>query len=308
MKQNRAAAARPPAGAVLRALARWWRYLPDAAKSPLRRVAFAPLDARDRLLGRDPGLPPRWLRAMVGDEFTAVGREFLGHLRLIGRLTAHEAVLDIGCGCGRMALPLTGYLRPPGSYDGFDIVPQAVAWCSAHITPLHPHFRFQCLDLRNRRYRPHGLAAAAAARFPYPDAAFDLAFAASIHTHLDPDECRRYLAETRRVLRPEGRALLTFFLVTEAAGGLPAPRPTGMAFVRTAPGVHTLRQRPGDTHFAVAYDEDRVRDWLREAGLEPVEPILLGRWSGRADGPSFQDIVLVRPLGNGRDRSVGHGH
>jgi hypothetical protein len=38
-----------------------------------------------------------------------------------------------------------------------------------------------------------------------------------------------------------------------------------------------------------------VSDLYARAHLEIVEPIRYGRWSGSADGLSYQDVVVARP-------------
>jgi hypothetical protein len=82
----------------------------------------------DRLRSRWRGLPPAPLRQSVGPgDFEAIGRNFAGYLTRFAGLTSSSIVLDVGCGVGRIALPLTRMLRPPGQYEGFDIAPDAIA-------------------------------------------------------------------------------------------------------------------------------------------------------------------------------------
>lgn len=54
-------------------------------------------------------------------------------------------MLDVGCGAGRMAIPLMGYLNEKGSYEGFDPVVEHVRWYLEHIESRHPNFRFRYL-------------------------------------------------------------------------------------------------------------------------------------------------------------------
>jgi SAM-dependent methyltransferase len=254
-----------------------------------RRLAGDLRDAADRVRGeRDPLMPPR--RLLTGDysDFERLGDEFLMLFRELGGLRPEDSVLDIGCGPGRMAVPLTRYLAAGGSYEGFDIVGEEVRWCQEHVTPQFPSFRFQQADVRNSRYNPGGSVAAEDYRFPYPDASFDFAFATSVFTHMLAPEVERYLAELARVLKPEGRALVTWFILdAESRAALPTERfefgtPAGPAFVND----------PSSPEAAVAYPDEWVANscaagGLRVAGRHP------GGWAGRSRTASWQDVLVL---------------
>src|SRR5580692_8694154 len=91
-------------------------------------------------------------RCFVGDgDFLAVGVEFLQWFVRVGGLTPEQRVLDLGCGIGRMALPLTQYLDG-GTYDGVDVAALGIDWCEANIAARYGNFRFQRLDLRHPLY------------------------------------------------------------------------------------------------------------------------------------------------------------
>ena len=44
---------------------------------------------------------------------------------------------------------------------------------------------------------------------------------------------------------------------------------------------------------ASAYDEDYILNLLEKHGLKPIAPIYYGQWSGRKDGLSFQDMLVI---------------
>ncbi|MDN3719227.1 class I SAM-dependent methyltransferase [Roseibium salinum] len=69
----------------------------------------------------------------------------------------NERVLDIGCGIGRMAVPLTQYLDPAtGQYEGIDPSSHGIQWCSRNISSVYPNFRFRHLDIAHELYNPKG--------------------------------------------------------------------------------------------------------------------------------------------------------
>jgi SAM-dependent methyltransferase len=274
-----------------------WVAVPEPLLQRARTsLALRALDARDRSLarlGRGPasdGLVPPRRRDFVGpSDFVATGDEFLQHFTGIAGLTAGERVLDIGCGIGRMARPLTRLLDGDGSYDGFDVNAEGIAWCRANYG-AHPRFRFVAVDLFNRRYNPGGARSATDVAFPYGDGAFDLAIATSVFTHLLADEADHYLAEAARTLAPGGRLLSTWFLLDEHSRAA------------ITAGRAALGFRDPDRELAVVDDEmpeeavAHGRQWLDTAlerhGLRLVS-LHPGTWRGEEDGASFQDLVLA---------------
>jgi SAM-dependent methyltransferase len=220
-----------------------------------------------------------------------IGEGFL-HWFVEAGLTPDDAVLEPGCGTGRMAEPVSRYLSATGSYDGFDVVPTAIEWCETNIASKHPNFHFRHVDVLNPYYNPEGRLDPEAFEFPYPEEAFDFAFLTSVFTHMLPPEVRHYLSEIRRVLRPGGRCLMTFFLLNgesldSVRAGPPAAR-------NTAPFAPSRRfaykgdgycyDVPETPEAAVGYREEDVLGFLEQAGFELHLPIRYGH----------QDIVVVK--------------
>ena len=243
------------------------------------------LDARDRLSGRaDRLVPPRRLDYAGHSDFVDTGAEFMSYFVELGGLQPHHSVLDVGCGMGRMARPLVGYLDDAGTYDGFDVNRGGIGWCRRRYA-RHKNFHFQVADLYNRRYNPRGAHAAAEYRFPYDDATFDLAIATSVLTHLLEAEAAHYLDEIKRVLKPEGRALVTFFLLNDESRALIEEGKSALAFLDPDDHVSVLDADLPEE--AVAYDEQWVRERL------DVADVKWGSWCGREEFTSFQDLVVA---------------
>lgn len=130
-------------------------------------------------------------------------------------LSATSALLDVGCGFGRLAIGVLDRVGPIRGYCGVDVSAAAVAWCRRHLGRGRPSFQFTRLDVRNERYNPGGEVITGAFRLPFNDAAFDIAYAYSVFSHMELGDIDRYLAELRRVLRPGGWAFVTLFVADE---------------------------------------------------------------------------------------------
>lgn len=106
----------------------------------------------------------------------------------IGELWKRPNILDFGCGLGRVLKPLSER-APYSSLVGFDIDAAMLEACRSLLD-----------DDRIRLVSStEGL----------PDGSFDLIFAISVFTHLDTS-IDYWLKEISRLLRPNGRALLTY--------------------------------------------------------------------------------------------------
>lgn len=105
-------------------------------------------------------------------------------------LARASAVLDFGCGCGRVLRHWAGVL-PDGVLHGSDYNPRAIQWVREHLR----HVTAGLNDL--------------APPLAYPDATFDFVYALSVFTHLTPGLEAAWLTELTRVTKPGGVMLVT---------------------------------------------------------------------------------------------------
>jgi SAM-dependent methyltransferase len=236
-------------------------------------------------------VPPQE-RNFVGDgDFLAIGCEFLRHFVELGGLRPQDRVLEIGCGLGRMALPLTQFLAPPvGRYTGFDVVAEGVAWARDHIATVYGNFEFLHLDYRNDLYNPSGILREGEDLLPFTAGTIDFLFMTSVVTHLDARNTAFYLQEAARLLRPHGRLFVTAFLLDDANRLLVESSKARPAFDLEDAGPDYISDRVHPMA-AVAFDQEWFLKTSAEAGLNLMRPIAFGHWSGRV-AENFQDICV----------------
>jgi ubiquinone/menaquinone biosynthesis C-methylase UbiE len=226
------------------------------------------------------------------NSFKMVGNRFIRYFKEWAQLQPHAKVLDIGCGPGRIAIPLTEYITSPGEYHGLDIVEEGITWCQEHISPKFPNFHFTQSDIFNKRYNPNGKYSASNYRFPFKDNYFDFIVLTSVFTHMLPEDIKNYLSEISRVLKPGGYCLITYFLLNDPSGKLIPPPASSIDFAFEIDGCFLTKCKDVPER-AIAYREDFIKSLYIKNHLHLVEPIRYGKWSGKDDINSYQDIIIA---------------
>jgi ubiquinone/menaquinone biosynthesis C-methylase UbiE len=111
-------------------------------------------------------------------------------------LKAGEAVLDVGCGTGSLAIAAKRHVGATGTVHGIDASPEMLARAGkkAAKTGLEVSFR-------------NGAAQA----LPFADGQFDAVLSTLMLHHLPRTARQQCVGEMRRVLKPGGRALVVDF-------------------------------------------------------------------------------------------------
>lgn len=277
---------------------------PLADHPRIARLFDASTNAYEVIFRSKGRLTPPWrIRRYVGQfndprEYANSASRQVAGLKAIGALTPATSVLDVGCGTGRLASALAGFLDPGTRYEGLDPQPVPIAWCRENISPRHPNFHFQETRTASPKYNPSGRTLPEEYRFPFDDDQFDLILVLSVLTHVPREVEERLLSESRRVLAREGRIVLTEYLLDEesrsraAAGRTTPPFPHSLGEDRT--------ETPQSPEGFVARDRAWAESLWRRLALAP-EYIHHGNWTGRsraADSFStkygfFQDFVCL---------------
>lgn len=269
--------------------------IPGSVRPAARRAYdFLEYEIGRRTGRRDPLIPPRWLHIVgSGDDsdFVAIGEEFFRLFVDVGGLEPHHRILDVGCGTGRMARPLTRYLAN-GSYEGMDIVGTSIQWCQRTYSRRFSNFHFQCSDIFNQHYNPLGKQQASEYRFPFADASFNFVLLTSVFTHLLPAALRNYVSEVARVLKPGGRCFITCYLLNLQA----------LQMIEAGMSYETFRfvfdgcriETAENPEHIVAYDEITILGLYEKSGLTLRAPVYHGAWCGRKNCLTHQDVIVAQ--------------
>ena len=240
-------------------------------------------------------VPPTSVMKKIGHNtdtktYLREGKHSFTNLKKFAYLTPEHSVLDVGCGCGRVAIHLTQFLKPRARYVGIDVVASQIDWCTNAISPHFENFTFYHTNFFNKFYNRAGAQFAGDVEFPIPaEQRFDLVILSSVFTHMLPNDVEAYLREIFRRLKVGGILFVSFFILNEDSKRNMAEGRAEFQFIHQGDGYYSHHRRVHER--AVAYEEDRVWRMLADAGFSR-DKVIYGRWSGRFPAQSGQDIVV----------------
>lgn len=120
-------------------------------------------------------------------------------------------ILDVGCGTGLLGIASEPFIGGVGKYTGIDVMKDDIAFCRGHYPSSN--FEFIHFDVANPAYAP--AQKDIKSKWPVESESFDLATALSVWTHLNEEDALFYFKEISRILKPNGKAIVTFFLLDE---------------------------------------------------------------------------------------------
>lgn len=170
-----------------------------------------------------------------------LGRErpFRERLLELARLGPGEAVLDVGCGTGTLAIAAKRRVGPSGIVHGIDASPEMIARATRKAARAGVDVTFRTAIIET---------------LPFPDRQFDVVFSTMMLHHLPRPAREQGAREMRRVVKPGGRVLAVEF-------GMPTRHRRGI--------ISHLHRRGHLT-------PDSVKDLLSGSKLTVIESGLVG--------------------------------
>lgn len=255
-----------------------------------RRIYYFPIDLCESIFTKKNSMIPPKGKIFIGSgDFEQQGLHICDLLLKHAGLNENSHVLDIGCGIGRVAVPLTGILSKNGSYDGFDIVKEGINWCNKKIAPKFSNFHFKHVELKNDLYNLSTEDKAQNFQFPYPDNSFDCIILTSVFTHMMPEDVENYLSQIHRVMKPGGKCLVTFFILNETISQLMVSGKTYFKF-HSFGNYGLLDKNVKEAN--VAFQEDYLLKIFDKYQLK-ISLIDYGKWSGNENALDFQDVIIL---------------
>ncbi|OYU71176.1 MAG: methyltransferase type 11 [Alphaproteobacteria bacterium PA2] len=175
----------------------------------------------------------------IGGNFAEIGAVELALVQHYG-LPQDGRLVDVGCGSGRLAQPLSAWMT--GSYLGLDLVPDLIAH-AARIS-ARADWRFEVVDHIG---------------IPDIDSHANMVCFFSVLTHLQHEQSYWYLEEARRVLKPGGRIVFSFLELCE---------PVHLQIFRDTVG---LAKQGATAPMNTFIDRGTIGVWAAELGMGIVD-------------------------------------
>lgn len=236
-----------------------------------------------------------------GGDPEPIAREVVTAIEKYAKLSPGDSILDVGCGCGRIAAALTQYVGRESQYVGVDIVPGLIDFARNFITPRYPSFKFLLLNQSNSSYDwwrgESGEIEIAKLTEAVSAQSINLAISVSLFTHLDYASAHEMLTSIHHVLKNDGRVFMTVFLLDANAREGIEGRRTAFSFKHRTQTGKLYAEKSDDPTLAVAYDGGLLDELIGSAGFQ-LEQHVPGYWSSGGPGETFQDTLILRKAKN----------
>lgn len=208
-------------------------------------------------------------------------------------------ILDVGCGTGLLGIACEPFLGKKGRLVGIDVSKNDIDFCRSYY-PANT-FEFIHLDINNPFYSPS--QGSEKIGWPLEDASFDMVTALSVWTHLREEDALRYMKEVYRVLKPGGKAIITFFLLDHLYQNSVNTRSAKVGSYHLTPQLEWIFDQPayGSSEwltpkwakvpeYAIGITTEGFKHLASTAKLDLIEQYP-GNWK-EVPGVFFQDVTV----------------
>lgn len=256
---------------------------PDMIKNDIKHAKTEKVETNVSIEKETPSVKTK-------NSFFDINKIFFETLLKSLQLQKNIKILDLGCGHGRLAIPLTKIIDNSMNYYGLDANRKNVEWCKTNITNVYPNFNFQQLSLKQDNYEQNKLKVS----LPYENETFDFVYTTLLFTHLPPEEVKIYLLEINRVLKKNGKCFLAYFLWNPVIELMYKEGKTDLKTLSNKVDYLSITNILKEE--VTAYPEANVINWHELCKL-PICEVLYGTWSGNTIDNPYQDIIIAEKCG-----------
>lgn len=201
-------------------------------------------------------------------------------------------ILDVGCGCGRIAIHFLNYLSKQGEYIGIDSNNKLLSYCGENISRLNSNFQFKFVDAYNGAYSREGKLNCSDIVFPVADESMDIVIMWSVFTHMHLTDADSYLKEVYRVLKKGGLFISSFNLHNKF---IENQIKTNKSYLdikyKINEDSYSLDKETPENGFA--HKEERIKELYWKNGFF-IKEIKYGIWSSKELTGEFHDCIIVQ--------------
>lgn len=201
-------------------------------------------------------------------------------------------ILDVGCGCGRIAIHFLNHLNKEGTFIGIDSNKKLLSYCSDNISKASDNFKFEYVDAYNGAYSPEGKLKCQDIIFPIENESIDIIIMWSVFTHMYLKDIDSYLKEIYRVLKKGGLFISSFNLYNQFISN---QIKTGKSYLDIKYPIdensYSLNKEKPESGFA--HDEEKIKELYWKNGLF-LKEIKYGIWSSKELTGEFHDCVIAQ--------------
>jgi len=207
------------------------------------------------------------------------------------KIDSGKHVVDLGCGVGRLAIPFSKLINQDGRFYGIDVWEDGIQWCKKNLAD-NSNISFHHLHAKDNYYFDSELKKEDNNfRIPFiPSSSIDLFYAISVFTHLRETDCQSYFNEINRVLKKEGVAYITCFIIDEFFFDFQKRTGKFQSIKEEEKGCYYGYKK--QDYFA-GFTMKKFKKMLKKANLKIIS-YELGSWADKISSSKYQDRFFIQ--------------